>query len=317
MPAGSARRWIRFSGLTDANGRQLAVNDDHEDKSSGLLTHHADSLIATTLPADGAYYLRLADVQQKGGAAYAYRLRISEPRPDFVLLVTPPSISVRAGTSVPIVVHVVRRDGFAGEIAIKLKNAPKGFALSGGRVPAGQDETRLTLTAPRRPPEEPVALHFEGRATIGGRVIVRQASSRGRHDAGVHLPSSGSRAEPDGGGDRPRAVSPAVEALDKIPVKLAAGGTASVRFSMPRGPQLEKVRLTLHDAPAGISIQKVSLAQTARPIMFRADAETMKPGQKGNLIVDASVERTVNPKNGKSQGTKENCAAWQPARHTL
>ena len=39
--------------LTDAAGRQLAFNDDHEDKASGLNTHHADSYLIATLPADG------------------------------------------------------------------------------------------------------------------------------------------------------------------------------------------------------------------------------------------------------------------------
>ena len=35
--------------LTDAAGRQLAFNDDYEDKGAGLNTHHADSLLAATL----------------------------------------------------------------------------------------------------------------------------------------------------------------------------------------------------------------------------------------------------------------------------
>ena len=42
-------------------------------------------------------------------------------------------------------------------------------------MPAGQDETRLTLTAPQTPTEEPVDLCMEGRAMIEGREIVRQA----------------------------------------------------------------------------------------------------------------------------------------------
>ncbi len=137
--------------LTDAGGRQLAYNDDYVNKGAGLLTHHADSQIAVVLPADGVYYLHLADVQRKGGKEYAYRLRISEPRPDFALLVVPSSISVRAGASVPIVVYAVRKDGFADEIALALKDAPEGFALSGARVPANQDQTQITLTAPRAP----------------------------------------------------------------------------------------------------------------------------------------------------------------------
>ncbi|MFZ1932417.1 MAG: PPC domain-containing protein [Thermoguttaceae bacterium] len=290
--------------LTDADGRQLAINDDYDDKSAGLLTHHADSLIAATLPADGAYYLHLADVQQKGGAEFAYRLRVSEPRPDFALLVTPPSISVRAGASVPIAVHVVRKDGFAGEIVIKLKNAPKGFALSGARIPTGQDETKLTLTAPRTPSDEPVALHVEGRATIEGRPIVRQAipaEDMMQAFAYHHLvPVQSLTAAVIG----PERFRPPWRLLDKPPVKLVAGGTASLRFSMPRGPQLEKVLLTLHDPPAGVSIEKVSLTSDGATVVLTTDPEKVKPGQRGNLIVDASVERMVNPKNAKAKAQK-------------
>ena len=123
--------------LTDADGRQLAFNDDYDDKGTGLSTHHADSYLTATLPANGAYYLYLGDAQHKGGPEYAYRLRISEPRPDFALRVVPSSINVRAGASVPITVYALRKDGFSGEIALALKDAPKGFTLSGGRR-AGQ-----------------------------------------------------------------------------------------------------------------------------------------------------------------------------------
>ena len=83
--------------LTDAAGKQLAFNDDYLDKGTGLSTHHADSLLTATLPADGVYYLYLGDAQQKGGPEYAYRLRISAPQPDFALRVVPSSINVRAG----------------------------------------------------------------------------------------------------------------------------------------------------------------------------------------------------------------------------
>ena len=78
--------------LFDAAGNRLAFNDDHEDKSDALRTHHADSLIRFTLPADGTYYVRLGDAQYQGGPEYAYRLRLSEPRPDFELRVAPSCI---------------------------------------------------------------------------------------------------------------------------------------------------------------------------------------------------------------------------------
>ena len=159
--------------LTDASGRQLAFNDDNEDKGAGLITHHADSRILFKLPANGTYYLHVGDTQRKGGAEYAYRLRISPPQPDFELRVVPASVNVRAVATVPITVYALRRDGFGGEIAVRLSDAPRGFSLSGGAVPANQDKVQLKLTAPPARMDSPVNLRLEGRAMIQGREIVR------------------------------------------------------------------------------------------------------------------------------------------------
>ena len=161
--------------LTDSAGRQLAFNDDHEDKACGLITHHADSWLRAVLPSAGTYYLHLYDAQNQGGPEYAYRLRISPPRPDFELRVVPSSINARAGTAVPITVHALRRDGFNGPIDLELKDAPAGFSLSGAKIPAGQAKVRLTLTVPLEPGRAPTALHMEGRATIAGSEVRRPA----------------------------------------------------------------------------------------------------------------------------------------------
>ena len=105
-----------FLRLTDADGKQLAFNDDFEDKGSGLNTHHADSYLTATLPADGTYFIHLTDTQGQGGPEFAYRLRISEPQPDFALRVVPSSLSLRAGMSAPVTVFALRRDGFTNAI---------------------------------------------------------------------------------------------------------------------------------------------------------------------------------------------------------
>ncbi len=161
--------------LTDDQGRQLAFNDDHEDKGSGLHTHFADSLLTTAVPADGTYYLHLGDIQQKGGVEHAYRLRLSPPRPDFDLRVVPSVINVNAGGTARVTIYALRRDGFSGDITLALKDAPKGYVLKGDRVPANQDKAEVTLTVPPTPPAEPLSLTVEGRATVGGQQIIRQA----------------------------------------------------------------------------------------------------------------------------------------------
>ena len=159
--------------LTDANGHIMTANDDYEDKGAGLTTHHADSMLRTSLPSNGTYYLHIGDAQTKGGQAYGYRLRISPPRPDFELRVVPSSINARAGSTIPITVYALRKDGFTDDITVTLKDAPKGFTLKGNRVPAGKDQVNLTLRVPQKPMKEPVSLCLEGRAEIQEREVVR------------------------------------------------------------------------------------------------------------------------------------------------
>jgi hypothetical protein len=69
----------------------------------------------------------------------------------------------------------LRRDGFSNEILVTLKEAPPGFRLSGGRIAAGQDQARMTLTAGATEAGEPVGIELEGRAKVCGREIVHRA----------------------------------------------------------------------------------------------------------------------------------------------
>lgn len=161
--------------LTDATGQVLAVNDDHEDKSAGLIPHQADSWLMVRLPADGTYLLHLGDTQGQGGPAYAYRLRLSPPRPDFELRVVPASLSVRPGASATLTVHALRKDGFSNQINLVLKDAPRGFRLSTDRIPAGQDQVKLALNVPFTALAGPLPIQLEGRAVVEGQEIVRTA----------------------------------------------------------------------------------------------------------------------------------------------
>jgi hypothetical protein len=293
-----------FLKLTDVDGRQLAANDDYGDKGAGLSTHQADSLLKFTLPAKGVYYLCLSDAQHKGGAEYAYRLRISELRPDFELRVAPSSINVRAGASIPITVYALRKDGFSEQIKLTLKDAPEGFLLNGALAPANQDLVRLTLTAPQTPLEEPVKLQLEGRATIQGREVVRTAvPAEDMMQAFIYrhlVPSQEFMVAVTGRG-RPR---PPLKLVGDETIKLPTDGTATVRFSLPRRPQMDQIQLTLVDPPDGISIKNVSQSQEGVVLILQTDSEKVKPGLKGNLIVDAFTERTVNPGDAKQPANK-------------
>ena len=116
--------------LTDAAGKLLAFNDDHEDLGAGINTHHADSYFMARLPADGTYYVHIGDTARQGGEEYGYRLRLSAPQPDFELRVVPSSLSLRSKSSGTLTVYAQRKDGFTGPIKLSLKDPPAGFSAS-------------------------------------------------------------------------------------------------------------------------------------------------------------------------------------------
>jgi len=290
--------------LTDSAGKPLAFNDDHEDKGAGLTTHQADSWLCARLPADGTYYLHLGDAQHKGGAEYAYRLRISPPQPDYALRAVPSSVNVRGGATIPITVYALRKDGFSGEIALVLKDAPKGFTLSGARVPANQDQVRVTLTVPAMPSKEPLSLSLEGRATIQGREVSRPAvpaEDMMQAFAYRHLvPAQEMKVTVSA---RNMARSP-VKILGETPVKIPAGGTARVQVETPTAGFLDRVQLELSEPPEGIAIKSVSAVREGAEIVLQCDAAKAKPGLQGNLIVNAFAAIPASSGTGKAQGNQ-------------
>jgi len=161
--------------LTDAKGKLLTFNDDHDDPGSGLNTHHADSYLMVKLPADGTYYVHLGETARNGGEAYAYRLRISAPRPDFALRTSPSMAGLRSRGSGAVTVYAIRKDGFDGDIVLSLKDAPEGFSSWKVKLAKDKPSVRMGFKTTLREMREPVALTIEGRAEVGENVIVREA----------------------------------------------------------------------------------------------------------------------------------------------
>jgi len=293
--------------VTDASGSVLGWNDDYvqkEDKylfkGMGYLTHHADSYLTVRLPKDGVYYVHLTDTQNHGGEAYGYRLRVSPPRPDFALRITPSSLTVLAGRVIPVTVHALRKDGFDGDIEVVLKDAPAGFVLSGGRIPAGRDRVRMTLTAPRESSGRPITLHLEGRARIGGNTIVRPVvPSEDVMQAFLYrhlVPSQQFLVAVM----KMKWKPPPIELANQAPIQVPAGGTAQVRLRMPRYLARRKIRLELNEAEKGVTLQDVRPVPEGLAFQLKVEGDAAKAGYADNLIVEVFLEPWVNPKAKKT-----------------
>ncbi|MCC6355721.1 MAG: hypothetical protein IT577_17680 [Verrucomicrobiae bacterium] len=280
--------------VTDAAGKQIASNDDYEDKSAAMVTHHADSRVLFKALVGGAYFFHIVDTQNKGGPDYTYRFRVAEQRPDFALRVTPASVNGKPGESVPIAVYAVRKDGFTGEIALQIKDGPPGMILSGARLPAGQDMVRSTLTIPPGYKGAPVKMVLEGSARVNGVDVVRQAAPAEdmmQAFAYRHLVPADDwiltvAREKVGGAS-------ALKVSQSQPVKVRLGGTARISVT---GPQLggeEEYVFMLSEPPDGLSVQETTSTRNVFQIVLAADSKLAKVGMKGNLIVEAYIARVT------------------------
>ena len=278
--------------LTDAAGTVLAWNDDRPGGgTTGTVTHDADSFLRCRLPADGTYRVVLREAQAHGGDEYGYRLRVGPPRPGFDVFMVPSSLAVGAGRSEAVRMEARRRDGFEGAIDVALTGAPEGWALGGGRIPAGRESVRVTLTAPAKPVIGPVYLRFEARAAAGDGEIRRAvipAEDVMQAFLWRHLvPSREFAALVAGRGAEP------VEVLTDLPVRIAAGKTALVRVRVPARNLPGDLRLVLDAPPAGITLEDVAIVPGMFAFVIRADGVKAKPGLEDNLIIQAALDRDV------------------------
>ena len=188
------------------------------------------------------------------------------------------------------------------------QNAPRGFEAAGATLPTGQSQVRLTVTVPPRPRAEleEARVKVEGRATIDGREVVREAVAAEdmmqaffyRHLVAADGLTIAVRRGP---------ALPAPFRVAGPSIKLGAGGAARVRVTTPlaRNSPIANLRYELSEAPEGISLQAVSSTTEGAELEVRCDAAKVKPGMKGNLIVEVSGERTAAAGNGRPAANRQ------------
>ena len=284
--------------LIDPSGKQVAANDDREDKGSGLNTHHADSYLSARLLSDGTYTVFIGDTQRAGGLAYGYRLRLSAPQPDFELRVTPSSLNVRAGASVPLTAYALRKDGFTNALELALTGAPAGYRLDGATIPAGQDQVTFTLSVPLDAPDDAVPLAITGRAVLQGVTVNRPAvpaDDMMQAFAYRHLVPAQELTSLVVGRLRFRSE---VRVMTPSPVRIPAGGSASVEVNLPTGGFLSDIQYELAGAPDGLSVKESAPGR----VVLQADAAKLQPGRSGNLIITATGARPLPAGAPKAAG---------------
>ena len=289
--------------LTKADGTTVKFNDDyivkdgylHKD-TGGLTTHHADSYIMAELPENGTYYVHLADSQNQGGKAYGYRLRIAEPKGEFTLRVTPSSLYTYAGGTVSMRVHVLRKDGFDGQIKVALKDPPAGFSIQGSAIPEGCDQIRITLAIAPKVPVKPYLLELQGTALIAGRTVTHTAMpAENMMQAFLYrhlVPSQQLLIDVQ----KKKWPQPFFKLIGDGPVRIASGDSARVRLKMGKDKVLNNIKLELNQPPKGLTLHDVKAKDGTLSFELKADEELKATGFKGNVIVEGFRKYTPKKK---------------------
>lgn len=141
------------------------------------------------VPEDGRYQIRLTDLfgGTRNDPRNVYRLVVRRATPDFALVswamhmalrngdrnALSKPLALRGGTTMPLEVVVVRRDGFDGPIELFMENLPDGVTAQGITIAAGENRGLMLLTAADGAPPGVADAKFYGRAQIDGQAVVR------------------------------------------------------------------------------------------------------------------------------------------------
>lgn len=127
-----------YMDIMDKSEKILASNDDVNGK---------DPMLIFNPPADGEYFVRLRDLNNKGGNAYVYFLEADYVKPDFSVKCDPSKIQVGPGSRSAMFVQVKREGGFKGPVQIDVENLPDGVTVNPLTIPANMTTGCLVLSA--------------------------------------------------------------------------------------------------------------------------------------------------------------------------
>jgi hypothetical protein len=135
-----------------------------------------DPLLTFTPPADGAYYIRVADrFPTRGGPAFAYRLRLAPSSPGFHLQLTADALTLPRGGQVKWKITADRFGGFNDAIALSIEGLPRGVKAANTAIPAGQNAVEIVFTADATAPIDVGRLTIRGEGKQGGKSFAATA----------------------------------------------------------------------------------------------------------------------------------------------
>ncbi len=269
------------------DGVKLAKNDDDDTyKWLGTITHHSDSFISFKAPKAGTYFARIRDIQGKGGPAFGYRLRISNPMPDFEVFALPAGVLVPKGESGSITLRVIRKEGFKGSIRVFPSHESPAFKLENAVIPDGKNEIKAGFSFSGGPEGSALPLDLMAGSTNGNAIVIHHVTASEelmQAFAWKHIVPANS-IQVAAGKEMPFNFS-----FDSAPeggIELTQGKEAKFTIKISRkGDFAEPINLALLAPPEGVSLRGsfINAKKDSFEAALRADFKA-KPGPETILI---------------------------------
>jgi hypothetical protein len=156
--------------VCDATGKQLARAEATDPKQ-------ADPVLRFTVPADGTYAVQVRDrFQSRGGPAFAYRLRVDQPKaPDFRLWLGGDAVTVPRKGQAKLKVTADRLADLKEPIDLHVNGLPAGVTVTATTIAAGQNAVELVFKADDSAKIQTAHLSIQGTAKAGDRVLTKTA----------------------------------------------------------------------------------------------------------------------------------------------
>jgi hypothetical protein len=162
----------------------VELDDNNEQVPNQFFSRGADPpRYQFKAPADGTYLLLVSsrDADVEASVRHQYRVRITPERPDFRVVLMPSSPNapdacvVRRGATQFFDAFLTRVDGFNDEVTLTAEGLPQGVTCSPQKIPAGQRQGVLVLSAADGAPLGPGEIRVKATATIDGKTVEREA----------------------------------------------------------------------------------------------------------------------------------------------
>lgn len=302
---------------------------DDETKSIGSVAFDSstnDPFYLFTAPEDGTYRVVARDLygDGRGDPRLIYRLALRKPRPDFRLAALPLAAGVdrnvngqsykaggtflRAGDVGALTVMVLRQDGFADAVRVKVEGLPQGATASEAVIGPGMDSAILTITVAESAAAWSGPIRIVGRATVAGKEVSHPARAASILAPGNQRKPADSRLTQElyvslGGAEK---MPCTIEFGEGKAVETAQGAKVEIPIKVTRrGDFKDPLTLNAVGLPLNSKAATVTIAANAATGKLTFEAANNTPVGEFNLVL-ATVIKTnyIRDKSGADAAMK-------------